>query len=178
MDGSRDSLEAALNTIEIFGSMSGLKMNSSKTKIIWIGRKRYSKDKLNVSSRLEWGITDFNMLGIEFNVELDKMSKINYDIAIVRSKQLLNRWENRYLTPFRKITIIKTFVISKFSHLFISLPSRAPTTIMEISNILYKFVWGGKTDKIARKQICKEHIEGGLKMSDLNGYPDIRVPKL
>ena len=32
MDGSRDSLEAALNTVEIFGSMSGLKMNSSKTK--------------------------------------------------------------------------------------------------------------------------------------------------
>ena len=40
MDGFRDSLEAALNTIEMFGSMSGLKMNTSKTKIIWIGRKR------------------------------------------------------------------------------------------------------------------------------------------
>ena len=76
MDGSRDSLEAALNTIEIFGSMSGLKMNSSKTIVIWIGRKRYSKDKLNVNSRPEWGITDFNMLDIEFNVELDKMPKI------------------------------------------------------------------------------------------------------
>ena len=167
MDGSRDSLEAALNTIEMFGSMSGLKMNTSKTKIIWIGRKRYSKDKLNVNPRLEWGITDFNMLGIEFNVELDKMPKINYDIAILRSKHLLNRWENRYLTPFGKITIIKTFVISKFNHLFISLPSPAPTTIKEISNIIYKFVWGSKTDKIARKQICKEHIDGGLKMIDL-----------
>ena len=170
MDGSRDSLEAALNTIEMFGSMSGLKMNTSKTKIIWIGRKRYSKEKLNVNPRLEWGITDFNMLGIEFNVELDKMPKINYDIAILRSKHLLNRWENRYLTPFGKITIIKTFVISKFNHLFISLPSPAPTTIKEISNILYKFVWGSKTDKIARKQICKEHIEGGLKMIDLQNF--------
>ena len=110
------------------------------------------------------------MLGIEFNVELEKMPKINYDIAILRSKQLLNRWENRYLTPFGKITIIKTFVISKFNLLFISLPSPAPTTIKEISNILYKFVWGGKTDKIARKQICKEHIEGGLKMIDLKKF--------
>ena len=170
MDGSQSSLEAALNTIETFGSMSGLVMNTSKTKIIWIGRKRYSKDKLNVKSRLEWGITEFNMLGIEFNVDLEKMPKINYEIAISRSKHLLNKWEHRHLTPFGKITIIKTFVISKFNHLFISLPSPDSMTIREISDMLFKFVWGGKPDKIARRQICRPYIDGGLKMINLQKY--------
>ena len=33
LDGSRDSLIAALNTLEIFGSISGLKVNTEKTKI-------------------------------------------------------------------------------------------------------------------------------------------------
>ena len=70
MDGSRESLQAALNTLEIFCSMSGLKMNAMKTKGIWIGRKRFCKDKLNVSAVLEWGITEFNLLGLEFNVDL------------------------------------------------------------------------------------------------------------
>ena len=54
MDGSRESLHAALNTLKIFGSMSGLKMNTMKTKVIWIGRKRFSKDKLKVNTTLGW----------------------------------------------------------------------------------------------------------------------------
>ena len=38
LDGSQSSLQAALNTIEVFGSYSGLKINESKTKLVWIGR--------------------------------------------------------------------------------------------------------------------------------------------
>ena len=38
LDGSQNSLQGALHTIEDFGSYSGLKINTSKTKLIWIGR--------------------------------------------------------------------------------------------------------------------------------------------
>ena len=38
LDGSQSSLIAALNTLEIFGSYSGLKVNTEKTKVIWLGR--------------------------------------------------------------------------------------------------------------------------------------------
>jgi hypothetical protein len=37
LDGSPKSLFAALDTIEFFSSFSGLKVNTSKTKIVWIG---------------------------------------------------------------------------------------------------------------------------------------------
>ena len=43
LDGSILSLKAALNIIEIFGSFSGLKVNSDKTKLIWIGKKGIAK---------------------------------------------------------------------------------------------------------------------------------------
>ena len=39
LDGSQSSLTAALNTLELFGSFSGLRMNTKKTKVIWIGKK-------------------------------------------------------------------------------------------------------------------------------------------
>ena len=68
LDGSQLSLQSALNTIEIYGSMSGLKMNKEKTRVIWIGRKRHSKEKLDVSVKLEWGSTNFTLLGIELSV--------------------------------------------------------------------------------------------------------------
>ena len=34
MDGSQGSLQAALNTLEMFGTISGFKINKDKTKII------------------------------------------------------------------------------------------------------------------------------------------------
>ena len=39
LDGSPQSLFAALDTIEYFSSFSGLRINTSKTKIVWIGSK-------------------------------------------------------------------------------------------------------------------------------------------
>ena len=54
-DGTPDSLQAALNSLEIFGTMSGLKMNTEKTKIISLERKKHSKDKLETTHALQWG---------------------------------------------------------------------------------------------------------------------------
>ena len=64
LDGSQDSLLAALNTLETFGTYSGLKMNTEKTRVVWIGRKRHSKEKL-VDKGLLWGCTHFDLLGIK-----------------------------------------------------------------------------------------------------------------
>ena len=56
--------------LEIFGNFSGLKMNMEKTKVIWIGRKCYSKEKLNVSYNLQWCSHEFTMLGLIFLTNL------------------------------------------------------------------------------------------------------------
>ena len=79
-------------------------MNTMKTKVIWIGRKIFSKDKLKVNTTFEWGTTEFNLLGLEFNVDLDKMVQKNYLNAIAQSKLILNNWKKRHLTPFGKVT--------------------------------------------------------------------------
>ena len=85
MDGSQHSLQSALNTIEIYGSMSGLKMNKEKTKVIWIGRKRHSKEKLDVSVKLEWGSTKFTLLGIELSTNLSDIMEQNYQKALKKN---------------------------------------------------------------------------------------------
>ena len=92
LDGSTESLQATLNVLETFGSISGLKMNTEKTKLIWIGSKKHCKEKLNVSSKLHWGDSDFNLPGIDFSIELTQMPELNYEKAILRAKQTLNSW--------------------------------------------------------------------------------------
>ena len=56
---------------------SGLKMNEEKTKIIWIGRKQFSKEKLNVSVNLDWGTTEFTLFGLDFSTNLSDMVDTN-----------------------------------------------------------------------------------------------------
>ena len=95
LDGSQHSLQAALDTLEIYGNLSGLKMNIEKTKVIWIGRKKYAKHKLNVSVNLDWGNVQFVLLGTSFNVNLNLMPDINLanilDNAITNLKKMAKK---------------------------------------------------------------------------------------
>ena len=124
LDGSERSLLSAFNTIEIFGSVSGLKMNTSKTKLIWIGRKKIPKKKCT----LKWGATDFSFLGIEFSVKLNKIPEINFPNVLRKTNVLLNRWNKRCLTPIGKITVIKTLAVYKLNHIIITCPIGGPNT--------------------------------------------------
>ena len=44
LDGSQKSLQTALNILELFDSLSGLKMNTKKTKMVWIGSRKHCRE--------------------------------------------------------------------------------------------------------------------------------------
>ena len=46
LDGTYQSLQAALNVLEVFGSLSGLLVNTENSQVVWIGKKKYCKEKL------------------------------------------------------------------------------------------------------------------------------------
>ena len=169
LDGRQHSLQAALNTLEIFGSISGLKMNRDKTKIIWIGRKKFSKEKLNVTEKLSWGSSTFTLLGLKFTANLIEVPGINYNSVLQKIQREVKKWKYRYLSPFGKITVIKNSIICKCTHLFFSLP-RSNIFLKSVNTILYNFVWEGKPDKIKRSSICKDYFKGGLKMINIYNY--------
>ena len=123
LDGSENSLQTSLNILEIFGNMSGLKMNTSKTKVVWIGRKKHSKNKLCENYHLEWGMKEFTLLGIQFTVDIINMPDTNYRTALMKIRETIKKWGNRHLTALGKVTIVKTLLLSKLNHLFLSLPS-------------------------------------------------------
>ena len=170
LSGKKESLQAALNILELFGSLSGLKMNTEKTKIIWIGRKKHSKDKLDINVALNWGQSQFVLLGLTFSTNLDEMVKINFDKAISGTKEIISYWSKRNLTPIGKVTVIKTFVISKLNHLLISLPTPSPSIVNTLNDMMFKYLWNYKPDKIKRMQITQDYQNGGLRMINLDSY--------
>ena len=107
LDGNQQSLESALNTLEIFGSISRLKMNTDKAKIIWIGKK--NSNEKSISQKFQWNKTEFNLLGLKFSVNLSKMVEINYATKMVEIKESIMHWNKRLFTPLGNITVVKHF---------------------------------------------------------------------
>lgn len=170
LDGTQRSLQAALNTLEIFGTLSGLKINKDKTRLVWVGRKRRSRDKLITSPMMSWGHTSFNLLGLEYSVNLNEMIILNYQKYIAQVISILNHWKKRYLTPLGKISVIKTYALSKFIHIFTALPDPPPEIIKKINKIIYKFIWDDKPEKLKRIQINNTYIDGGLKVTNVTKF--------
>ena len=100
-------MKAALNTLELYGSISGLKINTDKTKIVWIGKKRYSQDKL-ITDKFDWACTKFNLLGLKFSVNLSEILDLNLSEKLTQIKKEISVWSKRHLTPIGKIVVVKT----------------------------------------------------------------------
>ena len=99
-------------------------VNSAKTKIIWFGSKKFSSEVFHHSRwKLDWGATEFVLLGIHFSVDLDKIPDLNNDIQVPKITSLIQQWERRALTPIGRVTILKSLIVPKINHIIISLPN-------------------------------------------------------
>ena len=74
---------------------------------------------------------------------MQDIPNISYSKAMASAKQVLSSWKYRSLTPFEKITVLKTLILSKFNHLFASLLS--PYNFLnEINKMVFRYLWDGK----------------------------------
>ena len=93
LDVSKDSLEAALNTLEIFGSVSGLEINMDKSKIVWLGKQNIQR--INLKLFTNW---------------------LQITPAVKIINKILSSWQRRKVTPIGKL-VIKIFVIKYYKKL-------------------------------------------------------------
>ena len=170
LDGSQKSLDEALRVLNRFAISSGLKVNASKTRAVWIGSMKFSGETFNHRLKLDWTQNDFDILGIKFSCNLDTIHEINYNEKIKEIKKEINQWSKRILTPLGRITILKTLLIAKLNHLFIALPNPSNETIINLNRMFFRFIWQSPTDRIKREVLCQEYYKGGLKMVHLDSY--------
>lgn len=164
LDGSEESLREAIQTLEKFARISGLKINKEKSQLVWIGSQKHSPTRYLRDENYCWNPGIFKVLGIKFTVEINQITRLNYEDKIDSIKNTLKKWSKRNLTPFGKITIIKTLVVSKLVYLFLNLPDPGEYFLQHLDSLLFSFLWDNKPGKISKKNVCKNYNEGGLKM--------------
>lgn len=68
------------------------------------------------------------------------------------------------------MTVVKSLIIPKINHLFISLPTPRREKILSLNKDIFEFVWNAKCDKIKRSVITQDYQQGGLKMLEMNKF--------
>ena len=164
LDGSELSLNTTMNILQGFSLLSGLKCNITKTKAIWIGNRKFSNERICPEMGLIWSYSNFTLLGIEFSLDLQQMVEINYMNKLTKAKRTLASWSQRHMSLVGKVIVVKTLVLPIFIHLFSALPNPSAKVEAELNRTLFKFVWGGKVERIKRDIIVSPENEGGLNM--------------
>ena len=60
------------------------------------------QSRLEVSEILEWGVTQFTLLGIKYSVKLSEMPTINYEDAWVKACKIIDVWKKKkYFTTWK-----------------------------------------------------------------------------
>ena len=170
LDGSEQSFVEAVRLLKQFAIMSGLNINFEKTQAVWIGSSKGSGVRFLRDMNFCWDPGIFRYLGILFSTRYREIVHLNYEGKLREITALLNTWSKRHLTPFGKITVLKTLAISKLTYLFVNLPDPDDLFLKELNNVFFKFLWNSKTSRIGRRHVCQSYLQGGLQMIDIFSF--------
>ena len=163
-------IRSCMETLWEFQLISGLKVNTEKTKVIQIGVLRDNRMRLCEDLNLIWS-QKFTSLGIYYDIEnMDNITDQNIENKMKEINKLIITWSGRNITPLGKIAIIKSLLISKFTHILLSLPTPSEDTITSLDNIFKNFIWKNKPPKFRREILEATHRDGGLKMTNLKTF--------
>ena len=151
-----------------FAKFSGLRPNLEKTQAMWIGASCREAAVFQGNVALQWR-DKLKILGITFENNLKNITNV-YTEKVNEIKREIGKWMFRNVSLQGKVTIIKSLLISKVSHLFATIPNPSPAIVNELNSVLFKFLWHGKREKIKRMSLIKSPQNGGLGMVDLQSY--------
>ena len=133
LEPNSDNLRNTINILSSFYELSGLKISVKKTSAIWFGKNHDSNIKLCPDLNLNWA-KSFTLLGINFDNNLSNM-QTNFNNKVEKVEKMLSSWSYRYLTPYGKVTIVKSLGLSKISHIALVIPNPNKDMIKRLNTI-------------------------------------------
>ena len=119
LDGSKKSFKSALLDVELFGEISGMRLNSEKTEILWIGACAGRQDKLCPEKDLKWVTDKLKALGVWISSDPMVSMEANYNKKITKGQKLLKLLgippfkhfgQNRCIKKFNRLSACLYFI--------------------------------------------------------------------
>lgn len=158
------SLDALLDLLDRFASLSGLRMNKNKSHLLLL---RNHKDP--PQSYHDIRITDtVKILGMVFknNMSEEEHFKHNFAPLLAKIDNICDSWGNRNLSVKGKTTVLNSLVTSILQYPCACSPT--PTRLLlDFKTKTTDFLWNFKRSRIAYALLIQPIEEGGLKLADL-----------
>ena len=110
------------------------------------------------------------MLGIHVSNNVSEIYELNFDDKMDKVRTIINIWNQRNLSVYGKSLIVKTFVLSQFMYHISVLPTLNCDIDKKVNDIIFKFLWNNKPDKIRRDIMCSDYQNGGIKYPNMKLY--------
>ena len=133
--------------MDTFGGVSGLKLNPSKTKALWLGSLRNCKDN---PFNFKWPKEPIRILGTLYPMMKNKRRKRILDKKMQKLDTILDIWNARNLTLFGRCLITKSLGISQLVH-SISTLAIPKDCAQAVNSSIFKLSWRNRKDKINAK---------------------------
>ena len=107
-----ESLSYLFSLLSQFKSCCGLKINQSKSELLWLGSLRHRKDTFQI---LRMNEEPIYALGVYFSYDEKLAAKKNFFDRLDSLRKLLNIWSARDISVHGRIQIVKSMAISKLT---------------------------------------------------------------
>ena len=156
------SIDKALIELNLFGKVSGSKLNLNKTEGIWLGPFINNEP---MYKGIEFKTCPIRYLGIYIGHDTEECKRLNWDTKLENLIKCLDMWKMRNLTIFGKVLIIKSLAMSKLIYNASILP--VPDNFVNtVNKVLYNFLFNNHC-RIKRNTLIGNLEDGGIKMIDV-----------
>ncbi|KAL9965225.1 hypothetical protein ACROYT_G028996 [Oculina patagonica] len=148
------SVSNLFDLLLLFEKCSGLKINQTKSEMLWLGSLRHRKDAI---FNLQISDEPVYALGVHFNYNNEASQKKNFLEKLGPLKKTLSIWSRRDISIYGRINIVKTLALSKL--VFICSVMGTPKNFAkEVNNIVFDFIWKQKPPKIKKDHPYQKEI--------------------
>ena len=117
LNGSEESFLESVILIEIFGNISGLRLNIKKREALWIGSKKDCDLKVLPEKDFKWPKKIVKALAVWLSTDPDIIISFNYNEKIEKIWSILEWRKFRRLTLLGKIAVLKSLVASQLVYI-------------------------------------------------------------
>lgn len=165
-----DSMKVLMGVLAEFSKVSGLELNLSKSKLMWIGNARHSTAGVCGMS----AVKRVKILGMWFSAT-ENCHSANVQPIVDSIAMIMRMWQQRALSLKGRITVAKSLLISKFIYLM-PCAKIDKTDLRIIQSHIMKFIWRGRPPKVASKVLCQSIERGGLGAVDVDSlYTSLKL---
>lgn len=167
LDNPAQSIPHLLTICEEFGSMSGFKINWSKSALLHLN----DTAKTSVLPANIPIVQHFKYLGIEIFSSLNQIIKHNYSSVLNKILRDMDRWIDLTMSIQARVSIVKMNILPRINFVSSMVPlPHPPDSWSKLQSTTSKFIWKRKRPRLKLSILQGRREDGGLAVPNFEHY--------